>query len=139
MSRKNGNKSPDIRKSSHRRKSILIINPILLSKTPGNKASLVAINSAIRSSLDLTNPFTTNSRFPEGRSARSHVPVLCSASNSSFIVCCHKGLEEASCLRFLERGKGKKLIKVTKVRRKSSYPMGTTKYMRVIRTSRIHS
>ena len=30
-------------------------------------------------------------------------------------------------------------MKVTKVRRKSSYPMGTTKCMRVRRTSRIHS
>ena len=65
-SRRNGNKSPDRIKSSHRRKSLFIINPMLLSKTPGNKASLVAINSAIRSSLDLTNPFTTDSRFSRG-------------------------------------------------------------------------
>ena len=32
-------------------------------------------------------------------------------------------------LRFLERGKSRKAMKVTKVRRKSSYPMGTTKCM----------
>ena len=42
-------------------------------------------------------------------------------------------------LRFLERGESRKAMKVTKVRRKSSYPMGTTKCMRVRRTSRIHS
>ena len=42
-------------------------------------------------------------------------------------------------LRFLERGKSRKAMKVTKVRRKSSYPMGTTKCMRVRKTSRIHS
>ena len=48
---------------SSRSKSLLVINPILLSKTPGNKVSLVAINSAIRSSLDLINPFTTDCRF----------------------------------------------------------------------------
>ena len=42
-------------------------------------------------------------------------------------------------LRFLERGKSIKEMKVTKVRRKSSYPMGTTKCMRVRRTGRIHS
>ena len=65
-SRRNDNKSHDRRKSSHRRKSFLIINPILLSKTPGNNASLVAINSAIRSSLDLINPFTIDSRFSRG-------------------------------------------------------------------------
>ena len=40
-------------------------------------------------------------------------------------------------LRFLERGKSRKEMKGTKVRRKSSYPMGTTKCMRVRRTSRI--
>ena len=42
-------------------------------------------------------------------------------------------------LRFLERGKSRKAMKVTKVRRKSSYPMGTKKCMSVRRTSRIHS
>ena len=42
-------------------------------------------------------------------------------------------------LRFLERGESRKAMKVTKVRRKSSYPMGTTKCMRVRRTRRIHS
>ena len=42
-------------------------------------------------------------------------------------------------LRFLERGKSKKAKKVTKVRRKSSYPMGTAKCMRVRRNSMIHS
>ena len=41
--------------------------------------------------------------------------------------------------RFLERGKSRKVMKFTKVRRKSSYPMGTAKCMRVRRTSRIHS
>ena len=41
-------------------------------------------------------------------------------------------------LRFLERGKSRKAMKVTKVIRKSSYPMGTTKCKRVRRTSRIH-
>ena len=40
-------------------------------------------------------------------------------------------------LRFLERGKSIKVMKVSKVRRKSSYPMGMTKCMRVRRTSRI--
>ena len=42
-------------------------------------------------------------------------------------------------LKFLERGKSKKAMKVTKVRMKSSYPMGTAKCMRVKRTNRIHS
>ena len=42
-------------------------------------------------------------------------------------------------LRFLERGESRKAKKVTKVRRKSNYLMGTTKCMRVRRTSRIHS
>ena len=42
-------------------------------------------------------------------------------------------------LRFLERGKSRKAMKVMKVRRKSSYPMGTTKCMRVRRTNKIHS
>ena len=42
-------------------------------------------------------------------------------------------------MRFLERGKSRKAMKVTKMRRKSSYPMGSTKCMRVRRTSRIHS
>ena len=42
-------------------------------------------------------------------------------------------------LRFLERGESKKAMKVTKVRKKSSYPMGTTKCMRVKRTNRIHN
>ena len=46
-SRRNDNKSPDRRKSSHMSKSLLIINPILMSKTLGNKASLVVISSAI--------------------------------------------------------------------------------------------
>ena len=41
--------------------------------------------------------------------------------------------------RFLERGKSRKAMKGTKVRRKSSYPMGTTKCMKVRRTSKIHS
>ena len=42
-------------------------------------------------------------------------------------------------LRFLERGKNRKAMKVTNVRRKSSYPIGTAKCMRVRRTSRIHN
>ena len=42
-------------------------------------------------------------------------------------------------LRFLERGENRKAMKVTKVRRRSSRPMGTTKCMRVKRTSIIHS
>ena len=42
-------------------------------------------------------------------------------------------------LRFLERGESRKAMKVTKVRKKSSYPMGTAKCMRVRRTSSIHS
>ena len=42
-------------------------------------------------------------------------------------------------LRFLKRGKIRKAMKVTKVRRKSSYPMGTVKCMRVRRTNKIHS
>ena len=43
------------------------------------------------------------------------------------------------CLRFLERGKSRKELKVTEVRRKSSYPMGTAKCMGVIMTGRIHN
>ena len=42
-------------------------------------------------------------------------------------------------LRFLERCESRKAMKVTKVRRKSSYPMGPTKCMRVRMTSRIQS
>ena len=42
-------------------------------------------------------------------------------------------------LKFLEKGKNRKAMKVTKVRMKSSYPMGTAKCMRVRRTDRIHS
>ena len=42
-------------------------------------------------------------------------------------------------LRFLERGESRKAMKVTKVRRKSSYLIGTKKCMRVRRTRRIHS
>ena len=42
-------------------------------------------------------------------------------------------------LRFLEGGKSIKAMKVTKVRRKSSYPMGKAKCMGVERTGRIHS
>ena len=41
-------------------------------------------------------------------------------------------------LRFLERGKSRKEMEATKVRRKSSYPMGMAKCMRVRRT-RIHN
>ena len=42
-------------------------------------------------------------------------------------------------LRFLERGKRRKAMEVTKVRRKSSYPMGTAKCMGVKRTDMIHN
>ena len=42
-------------------------------------------------------------------------------------------------LRFLERGKSRKAMEVRKVRRKSSYSMGTVKCMGVRRTGRIHS
>ena len=42
-------------------------------------------------------------------------------------------------LRFLERGKSRKAKEFMEVRRKSSYLMGTTKCMGVIRTGRIHS
>ena len=42
-------------------------------------------------------------------------------------------------LRFLKRGKSRKAMKVTKVRRKSSYLMGMAKCMRVRRNSRIYS
>ena len=42
-------------------------------------------------------------------------------------------------LRFLERGKSRKAMKIMKVRRKSSYSMGTAKCMRVRRTNKIHS
>ena len=42
-------------------------------------------------------------------------------------------------LRFLERGKSIKAMEVTKVRRKSSYPIGTTKCMGVGKTGKIHN
>ena len=42
-------------------------------------------------------------------------------------------------LRFLERGKRRKAMEVTKVKRKSSCPMGTTKCMGVKRTGMIHN
>ena len=41
--------------------------------------------------------------------------------------------------RFLERDKSRKVMEITKVRRKSSYPMGTIKCIRVRKTDRIHS
>ena len=41
-------------------------------------------------------------------------------------------------LRFLERSKRRKAMEVTKVRRKSRYPMGRAKCMRVRRTGSIH-
>ena len=42
-------------------------------------------------------------------------------------------------MRFLERGNSRKAIEVMKVRRKSSYPMGTVKCIGVRRTGRIHN
>ena len=42
-------------------------------------------------------------------------------------------------LRFLERGKRRKAMEVTKVKRKSSCPMGMTKCMGVKRTGMIQS
>ena len=42
-------------------------------------------------------------------------------------------------LRFLERGKSRKAMEVMKVRRKSSYSMGTAKCMGIRRTGIIHS
>ena len=126
---------------SHRSKSLLIINPILLSKTPGNKASLVVINSVIRSSLDLINPFTTNSRFSRGEINQ----IPCSSLMQCIQLFFHSLLPQrvrrslTKSLRFLERGKSRKAMEVMKVRRKSSYPMGTTKCMGVRRTGRIQS
>ena len=42
-------------------------------------------------------------------------------------------------MRLLERGKRRKAMEVMKVRRNSSYPMGTAKCMGVRRTDRIHN
>ncbi|GMP97539.1 hypothetical protein CsSME_00045758 [Camellia sinensis var. sinensis] len=41
-------------------KCFVIINPIFLSKPPGNRSSFVTLNRTIRMSFDLVNPFATN-------------------------------------------------------------------------------
>ena len=121
MSCGNSKKSHDIRKSSHRSKRILIINPILLSKTPGNKASLVAINSAIRSSLDLIKPM--------------NLPLFHPLLMSLVTLILPKKFRTYLLLGMLDRV----MLATSSSHAKSSYLMGTAKCMRVRRTSRIHS
>ena len=63
MNYNNSKKTANRGNTSNRGKSLLIVNPILLSISLGNKTSLIPFNSAIRFGIDLIDSFITNDRF----------------------------------------------------------------------------
>jgi hypothetical protein len=63
MNCSNSKKTANIGNTSNRGKSLLIVNPIFLSISFGNKTSLIPFNRAIKFGLDLVDPFATNGRF----------------------------------------------------------------------------
>jgi hypothetical protein len=63
MNHNNNKKTANISNMSNKNKSLLIVNLIFPSKSLGNKVCLILFNSAIRLSLDLVDPFTTNDKF----------------------------------------------------------------------------
>ena len=63
MNYSNSKKTTNRGNTSNMGKSLLIVNPILLSISFGNKTSLIPSNSAIRFGLDFVDSFTTNGRF----------------------------------------------------------------------------
>ena len=50
----------DMWSSKQQVQSLIIVNPLLLSKSSGNKAILVPLNRTIRSMFDLEDPFATH-------------------------------------------------------------------------------
>ena len=70
---------------SNRSKSLLIVNPIFLSISLGNKTSLIPFNRAIRFGLDLVDPFATNDRFTMRQI--NQVPSMTFLQNLKFL--CH--------------------------------------------------
>jgi hypothetical protein len=63
MNCSNSKKTANRGNTSNRGKILLIVNPIFLSISLGNKTSFIPFNSAIIFGLDLVDPFTTNDRF----------------------------------------------------------------------------
>ena len=63
MNCSNSKKTANKGNTSNRSKSLLIVNPIFLSISLGDKTSLIPFNSAIRFGLDLVDLFATNDRF----------------------------------------------------------------------------
>ena len=113
---------------SNRSKSLIIINAIFLSESPSNQTSLVTFNEFISPSLDLIDPFTTNCRL--ARRQNGHVPSMSLVKCIKFIS--HDLLPKrisASLtigMRLMESSKGKVTIIISKMRRRSPYPNGTT-------------
>ena len=63
MNCSNSKKTVNRGNMSNRSKSLLIVNPIFLSISLGNKTSLIPFNRAIRFGLDLVDSFAANGRF----------------------------------------------------------------------------
>jgi hypothetical protein len=63
MNCNNSKKTANRGNTSNMSKSLLIVNPIFLSISLGNKTSLIPFNSAIRFGLDPVDSFTTNGKF----------------------------------------------------------------------------
>ena len=63
MNCSNSKKTTNKGNTSNKGKSLLIVNPIFLSISLGNKTSLIQFNSAIVFGFDLVDPFTTNGKF----------------------------------------------------------------------------
>ena len=109
-------------------KSLLIINAIFLSESLSNQASLVTLNGSISPSLDLIDSFTTNCRLTRRQSG--HVPIM------SFVKCIKfisysLLLKRISAnltigMKLMESSKAKVTMIISKMRRRSPYPNGTT-------------
>ncbi|GMP94104.1 hypothetical protein CsSME_00043686 [Camellia sinensis var. sinensis] len=70
-------------KLSNRGEDLLIINAIFLVETLGNKTSFVALNRAIRMSLDFVDPFAANCSL--ARRKINNIPSMSFVQNLKFI------------------------------------------------------
>jgi hypothetical protein len=113
----------------NRRKSLLIIDTVFLSKSLGNQARIVSFDGSISPSLDLIDLFITDCKLARRQSG--HVPSMSFMKSIKFIdySLLPKRISASLTIgmRLMESSKCKVTMKISKLRRRNPYPMGTKK------------
>ena len=96
MNCSNSKKTANRGNTSNWVKRLLIVNPIFLSISLGDKTSLTPFNSAIRFGLDLLDPFATNDKFTTRQI--NQIPSVCLLQSLKFLCHCLLPKRISTCL-----------------------------------------